>query len=894
MASWGSTVFSNAWITMNGSWGNAGNYNMSIYYYNASDYGTTSDFTTLRLEVRTDNTENNVKTIGDVAVTTSTLSKATFTFNLSSYVTPASLQVVLFRIRFIDSSGNIVRTVNLVNDAVITVTGIQNATMAYVKANEPPSTLTFTTSNSNYQDFTKPLTLSWNAVTQTGSFAPHHYKIWIRFSYDDGATWVTDNNYIGTGWGVEGTSYTITLNQLKLDTKNLDRYGRFKLRIGIATVDNASGNETTRSSVKWFVMTPYVINTSNGNLILHTESNGQVTIGENNTKRITSIDDMKVKILDDGSEWARIFWHDVSSDTTYFTDSSEAGNCNLTNRFSRLTYVWNYRYNDKYEFMLCYPRYSTTKYNRWIQTANPLYTNSDGTQTAETMGYQGIHIDFTTQWKYGMGLSISSQAFMDCEAGTGYWYGGIGLYSAYKGGFPAPTESGMNNIQTEVELWIRINRDVKVTPKDNKRIRYISTGSDLTSLITEINANPTSFENKIIKLKSNIDLGSESSSFTPIENFYGIFDGSGFKINCALGKLESSGGTGVVDFIKNNYGTIKNLILGGERVILNVAPSTEFGGICNINYGLVSNCINERSIYPAGTATNAVVGGFVGLNNGGSVSRCILDACIGMSKESGAITGGIVGRNKGIIEGCRGEEGFHQGNIVGGICGYTLAGSIIRNCCSTDYLEANSSGYMGGIVGYSYKGEIINCYSANSRNSLGMPSFPDTGYYGGICGYNNYGTYSNNYYDSAWGKGSNEYNSGVTSGASIAGSAISGSSSSSLASKLGNAYVSYYNINDFPSTNDAHTLYYYNSKTLSRGQDIGHYYYIPLFSWEKTSSIRKSDSSPISFNWYASGINWETALILTGNQEYGKAKYVEITWGLRRRSIAKNKNSFLF
>lgn len=462
---WGSTVFDNAWITMNGSWGNKGNYNMNLYYYNASDYGTTSDFSKLRLEVRPDETENNVKTVGEVTVTTETLSKATFTFNLSNYITPASLQVVLFRIRFINSSGSIVRTINLVNDTVKSVTGIENATMVYVKANEPPSTLTFTTSNSNYQDFTKPLTISWNAVSQTGSFAPHHYKIWIRFSYDDGATWVTDDNYIGIiGWGIEGTSYTFTLKDLHLDTKNLSDYSRFKLKVGMATLDNKNGSEITRSSIKWFVMTPYVINTSSGNLSFHTANNGQVSIGINNVKMIQSTDNMKIKLLDDGSEWRRIFWHDVSTTSTWFANSTEAKDCNQSNRFSKLGKLDSYRYNGKYEFMLVYPKYSTTKYNRWIQTANPLTTTANATQTADTMGYRGVHIDFTTNWKYGIGLSSSSQAFMDCEAGHTNWFGAIGMYSAsgFSGGFPAPTESGMANVQKEVELWVRLYNSIKI------------------------------------------------------------------------------------------------------------------------------------------------------------------------------------------------------------------------------------------------------------------------------------------------------------------------------------------------------------------------------------------------------------------------------------------------
>lgn len=748
MATWGSTVFNNAWITMNGSWGNKGNYNMNLYYYNASDYGTTSDFSKLRLEVRPDETENNVKTVGEVTVTTETLSKATFTFNLSNYITPASLQVVLFRIRFINSSGSIVRTINLVNDTVKSVTGIGSATMVYVKANEPPSTLTFTTSNSNYQDFTKPLTISWNAVSQTGSFAPHHYKIWIRFSYDDGATWVTDNNYIGIGWGIEGTSYTFTLANLPLDTKNLNRYGRFKVRIGISTLDNANGNETTRSTTKWFVMTPYVISTFTGNLIAHTENNGQISIGNNNTKKITSINNMKVKILDDGSEWARIFWHDVSSNTTYFANSSEAKNCNLANRFSRLSYINNYRHNDKYEFMLCYPKYSTTKYNRWIQTANPLTTTANATQTADTMGYRGVHIDFTTNWKYGMGLSSSSQAFMDCEAGHINWFGGIGLYSAYQGGFPAPTESGMSGTQKEVELWVRLYNSVDITPSTLSDTIYLRTSSDFYTFCNNV-SNGETYKGKTVILLTDVTTSgaSEHRDFNPAGDgshpFEGTFDGNGHTLSIVY--IDNNVEKDSIGFIGYNKGIIKNLCVNSMYM-----KTIKYGGlICGKNDGLIENCNTSGSVSYVSSSTYTIYNGGITGSNNGIIRKCLVNAQVSSPSSGGGISGGIAGENTGEIISCR-VVGTISGYEAGGIVGYnTVAYSSITRCINCATINSTSS-QTGGIVGVAYRGLLQsclnmgsgascgvignctyattnNCYYASDYNSSGV-SFTDTGY----------------------------------------------------------------------------------------------------------------------------------------------------------------------
>lgn len=814
---------------MNGSWGTAGNYNVTLSFVNAKDFTESSSASKLRLTIAS-STSATYQTIAEVAANSTTLARVDFTFDVSKFVTPASLQKVYCKFVMVSSDGSILVNSNLTNGTIKSALGDDYATLAYAKANEPPSTLTFTTSNSNYQDFDKPLTISWNAVTQTGSYAPHHYKVWIRFSYDNGTTWVTDNNYIGIGWGIEGTSYTFTLKDLHLDTKNLSDYSRFKLRIGMATLDNKNGSEVTRSSVKWFVMTPYVINTSSGNLSLHTANNGQVSIGINNVKMVQSTGDMKVKILDDGSEWARIFWHDVSESAVYFSNSTEVGNCNLLNRFSRLTYVGNFEYDGKYEFMLCYPKYSTTKYNRWIQTANPLYTNSNATQTVDSMGYKGIHIDFKTNWYYGMGLSSSSQAYMDCEAGHGNWYGGIGLYSAYNGGFPAPTESGMSNIQKEIELWVRVYRSVKVFSKNqyefnvNAKKIYVHNYNEFKTLRNTINNSPTSFKGRIVELMGNIEITEESITggatgayYSPISDFYGTLEGNGFCIKTNDGLMNDSGTyTGTMNIITKNFGTIKNLRVDGKLVNWSDSGTgTPFGGICGENQGLIYNCYSTRSYVPTG---NSIYGGICGYNTG-VITRCIYEGDIGLDSTSQGIFGGIVARNNGEVSGCRCQGALVSGNNAGGIAGYTLANSIIRNCSS---ITSICGTYAGGIVGYSYKGDVANCYAASSLGEYAdtIPSSYNATYGGGICGYNNYGTYSNNYYDSKWKKASSEYSSSTL--VNCTSMTASSMSNYDFPEKLGNAYV-----------------YRYQCSELILNKSL------PLFDWETVSSLHTNDCGAI-------------------------------------------------
>lgn len=784
MSYWDSDVYDNSWITMNGSWGNMGDYNMTVSYVGANEYGT---FSSLRLKV-CGTEDGTYKEIATQKGNATTLEKCTFSFDISDYITPASLQKVYFQIDLIESDGT-VNTKYFTNSAIREIFGEdERATMIYVKANEPPSTLTFTTSNSSYQDFDKPLKISWNNVAQTGSYAPHHYKIWIRFSFNDGQSWQNDNNYIATGWGIEGNEFEFTLPNLHLDTKNLDRHARFKLRIGIATMDNPAGDiETTRSTVQWYYMSQYVINTSSSNVIMKSGSDF-ITIKKNNLKQINgtvNTSDMKIKIMGDGSEWARIFWHDVSSTATYFTDEMEAQNCSLSNRYSRLDMIngFNFKYNGQYEFMLCYPKHSTTKYNRWIQIANPLTTTGDASQTAITMGYEPVHIDFTTNWKYGFALSTSTSTYMDCEAGHGNWFGAIGQYKAYSSGgisgFPAPTETGMVLVQKEVELWVRIYRNIEITPIFTKSIIpskgnevYINSKLAFLQFCDDIN-NGNTYEGKIVYLLTDVVTSgaSEHVDFTPAgdstHQFKGIFDGQGHTLSIQYidGYYDYSG------FIGYNAGTIKNLKVLNQYMY----ASKYAGAICGYNSGLIEQCYSNANIMDDDSDNTLYVGGIAG-NNTGIIRKCLSITDISIPTSRAATDcGGIAGQNSGEIISCR-NIGSVSGYTSGGIVGWNyVIGSSITRC--TNFGTINGV-WSGGIAGYTYRGFVDSCLNAGSGASAG------------IIGMSEYGTSNNCYYASDYNSAGMFFtDTGHTDTTNKA--TLSSMKSTNMAQKLGNPFFFY-------------------------------------------------------------------------------------------------------
>jgi hypothetical protein len=106
-----------------------------------------------------------------------------------------------------------------------------------------------------------------------------------------------------------------------------------------------------------------------------------------------------------------------------------------------------------YEFMLTYPRLSTTLYNRWKQTNSPNVAANAGT------GYVAI----TTAWSTHanpLTKCASSGSAVYCTNITDNWWSPIGQLVLYNStGIPAANGS----TETEVELWVRIDNLPKLT-----------------------------------------------------------------------------------------------------------------------------------------------------------------------------------------------------------------------------------------------------------------------------------------------------------------------------------------------------------------------------------------------------------------------------------------------
>lgn len=115
-----------------------------------------------------------------------------------------------------------------------------------------------------------------------------------------------------------------------------------------------------------------------------------------------------------------------------------------------------------YEFMLTYPRISSTGYNRWTQTSSP---------NASTVTGFVSKVGTWTQEAHSGLRKHETAAVYDCDSGDP-WYAPIGQKSQWTTGKYIPSASGSST--TETELWVRIDnlpKLNKISMLDNKIIQ---------------------------------------------------------------------------------------------------------------------------------------------------------------------------------------------------------------------------------------------------------------------------------------------------------------------------------------------------------------------------------------------------------------------------------------
>ncbi|MBI9018924.1 MAG: hypothetical protein JEZ07_16860 [Phycisphaerae bacterium] len=198
------------------------------------------------------------------------------------------------------------------------------------------------------------------------------------------------------------------------------------------------------------------------------------------------------------------------------------------------------------------------------------------------------------------------------------------------------------------------------------------------------------------RLENDIDLDGTVyvEAFIP-EGFYGIFDGNGYGVS----NLSIDTNKDNVGFIGFLFGSIDHLAL--SNITVDGGNGNHVGGLVGYNdYGLISRCCITGDV-----SGNNYVGGLTGANNGGSIIRSYAAGII----IGNNYVGGLLGANaRGII-----NESYSTATVTGGernVGG--LAGSN-SGTISNSYAIGTVSGtdsYIGGLIGYS-QGLVLNTYS---------------------------------------------------------------------------------------------------------------------------------------------------------------------------------------
>lgn len=209
---------------------------------------------------------------------------------------------------------------------------------------------------------------------------------------------------------------------------------------------------------------------------------------------------------------------------------------------------------------------------------------------------------------------------------------------------------------TEVAFAKKILDNVQNSGTGDDATAYhytITTPEQLAALSTLANAEAVitgctnaKYRSANYKLSQNIDLKNEP--WTPIDNFYGTFDGQGNTISNMKVLIKSAySWGGLFEFI-GKEGKVSNLIVEGEVVVESTGDSRA-GGICAWTGGTIEFCRFNGTV--SSTTTNNEsdnhAGGIVGNTVGTpTITGCIANAKVtisgGNAKESGA--GGLAGR----------------------------------------------------------------------------------------------------------------------------------------------------------------------------------------------------------------------------------------------------------
>lgn len=231
----------------------------------------------------------------------------------------------------------------------------------------------------------------------------------------------------------------------------------------------------------------------------------------------------------------------------------------------------------------------------------------------------------------------------------------------------------------------------------------ISTAQDLLNM-QALSQNGTNFEGKTFILTGDITVG---SSFTGIEEFRGVFDGNGHRLEYTITTNNSNGNDAGL-FINLNGGTVKNITVDGSiGLSATYASYDNAGGIAAVA-GNGARISNVDCLVDINGGTNGVaVGGLVGQFNGnGDIENCIVNNSITGCAGIGGLIGECLGSSQTrlTIEYCKANCDLYSSNddeVLGGFIGVHSSGmfGIYYSESLCTFYPSNYTSYFGTFIG---------------------------------------------------------------------------------------------------------------------------------------------------------------------------------------------------
>ena len=164
-------------------------------------------------------------------------------------------------------------------------------------------------------------------------------------------------------------------------------------------------------------------------------------------------------------------------------------------------------------------------------------------------------------------------------------------------------------------------------------------------------------------------------------------------------------------------GKVQNLTFNDSQVTGEINTAIVVGRM--EENSTVENC--HTTATSSMKSTSMSLGGLVGYNDDGIITRCSNAAQV----EGGVDIGGIVGMNLGIVSACINSGAVSAYGAAGGIVGVS-DGSVIA-CRNTGTVSGEM--YVGGIMGHFYEGNVIASWTqdTNEKDSEGIESSPENG-----------------------------------------------------------------------------------------------------------------------------------------------------------------------